>query len=54
MRAESVARRLLAMGVPVSDLQIAGVGERSVARQTKDGVREPQSRRVVVQLAPGN
>lgn len=47
-RARSVAEALVARGVPRDEIVIAGRGQRELAVQTADGVREPQNRRVVI------
>ena len=50
-RARAVEDAMLAQGVPVGAITTAGRGERDLAVQTGDGVREPENRRVVVALS---
>ncbi|UZW53832.1 OmpA family protein [Sphingobium sp. JS3065] len=52
MRADAVARILVAMGVPLSDMQISGAGERSPAHQPGHVPDDPLNRRVVVRIMP--
>jgi outer membrane protein assembly factor BamE (lipoprotein component of BamABCDE complex) len=52
MRADRVARRLVALGVALPRLQISGAGERSPARETHDGAPDPLNRRVTVTMMP--
>jgi iron complex outermembrane receptor protein len=47
-RAESVAAQLEKDGVPSSEIQIVAKGKRDLLVPTKDGVREPQNRRVQI------
>jgi len=49
-RAQSVKARLLALGVPESEIVIDAKGEREPLVPTEDGVREPQNRRVEIAL----
>ena len=51
-RANTVKDALVREGVPATSISVVGKGETSLLVQTKDGVREPQNRRVeiVVQL----
>ena len=51
-RANSVKEALIKEGVPATAITVIGKGETALLVQTKDGVREPQNRRVeiVVQL----
>lgn len=51
-RANSVKEALVKEGVPATAITVVGKGETTLLVQTKDGVREPQNRRVeiVVQL----
>ena len=53
MRADNVARRLVAMGVPLSKLQISGAGERSPARSSDGPAKEPLNRRVLLEWTVG-
>jgi iron complex outermembrane receptor protein len=47
-RAESVAAQLEKDGIPSSEIQIISKGKRDLLVPTKDGVREPQNRRVTI------
>jgi OOP family OmpA-OmpF porin len=47
-RAESVAAQLEKDGIPSSEIQIVARGKRDLLVPTKDGVREPQNRRVQI------
>ena len=47
-RAESVAARLEADGIPSSEIAIVAKGKHDLLVPTKDGVREPQNRRVTI------
>jgi outer membrane protein OmpA-like peptidoglycan-associated protein len=47
-RAESVASELEKQGVPASEIQLISKGKRDLLVPTKDGVREPQNRRVTI------
>jgi iron complex outermembrane receptor protein len=47
-RAESVAAELEKQGVPSSEIAIVAKGKRDLLVPTKDGVREPQNRRVQI------
>jgi len=51
-RAEAVRKALIAAGVPADRLSAEGRGKTDPQVSTKDGVREPQNRRVVVRF-PG-
>ncbi|KEQ52680.1 OmpA family protein [Sphingobium chlorophenolicum] len=53
MRADAVAGILVAMGVPLPDLQVSGAGERSPARRPEHVPDDPLNRRVVVRVMPG-
>ncbi|WP_176590804.1 OmpA family protein [Sphingobium sp. EM0848] len=53
VRADRVSKNLVALGVPLSNLQISGAGERSPARRGEDGMREPLNRRVMVMIMSG-
>jgi OOP family OmpA-OmpF porin len=50
-RAQAVADHLLELGVEAGTLKVDFEGERSPLVQTDDGVREPQNRRVEINLA---
>ncbi len=50
MRADAVARDLVAMGVPLSNLQISGAGERTPAHRSEGGAADPLNRRVLVRM----
>jgi outer membrane protein OmpA-like peptidoglycan-associated protein len=54
MRADAVAKALLALGLPAARLQISGAGKRSPAVETADGKAEPMNRRAVITIAHGN
>ena len=47
-RASAVKDALVREGVPAASIAIAGRGEESLLVTTKDGVREPQNRRVEI------
>jgi outer membrane receptor protein involved in Fe transport len=47
-RAESVAAELEARGIPASEIAIFAKGKKDLLVPTKDGVREPQNRRVQI------
>jgi iron complex outermembrane receptor protein len=47
-RAESVAAELEKDGIPSSEIVLASKGKRDLLVPTKDGVREPQNRRVTI------
>jgi TonB-dependent receptor len=47
-RAESVAARLEKDGIPASEIAIVAKGKRDLLVPTKDGVKEPQNRRVQI------
>jgi iron complex outermembrane receptor protein len=47
-RAESVAAQLEKDGIPSSEIEIVAKGKRDLLVPTKDGVREPQNRRVQI------
>lgn len=47
-RANSVKTALVAQGVAAEDISVVGRGEEALLVQTKDGVREPQNRRVEI------
>ena len=47
-RANAVATALERLGVPRSDMVVAGRGENDLRVPTADGVREPQNRRVEI------
>ncbi|MDP1670928.1 MAG: OmpA family protein, partial [Alphaproteobacteria bacterium] len=49
-RANAVKARLLALGVPESEISIDARGESDPLVPTEDGVREPQNRRVEIVL----
>ena len=50
-RAEAVAAALAERGVPRDELVLAWRGERDLAVETRDGVREPLNRRAEISLA---
>jgi OmpA-OmpF porin, OOP family len=52
-RARSVARALVARGVPESALDVQWFGESEPRIPTEDGVREPQNRRVEIGFGEG-
>ena len=52
-RAESVATRLEADGIPSSEIEIVAKGKRDLLVPTGDGVREPQNRRVQIVYSGG-
>ena len=52
-RANAVKDVLVQDGVPATAISVVGRGEDDLMVQTPDGVREPQNRRVVIQLGPG-
>jgi outer membrane protein OmpA-like peptidoglycan-associated protein len=47
-RANAVKNVLVKEGVPPASISVVGRGETSLLVQTKDGVREPQNRRVEI------
>jgi outer membrane protein OmpA-like peptidoglycan-associated protein len=47
-RAESVAAQLEKDGIPSSEIVLVSKGKRDLLVPTKDGVREPQNRRVTI------
>ena len=47
-RAESVATQFEKDGIPSSEIAIVAKGKRDLLVPTKDGVREPQNRRVTI------
>jgi outer membrane protein OmpA-like peptidoglycan-associated protein len=47
-RADSVAAELEKDGIPSSEIAIVAKGKRDLLVPTKDGVREPQNRRVTI------
>ena len=49
-RAEAVKAALVKMGVPESEISVVGKGKSAPLVATKDGVREPQNRRVEIML----
>jgi outer membrane protein OmpA-like peptidoglycan-associated protein len=49
-RANTVKNALVREGVPASAISVVGKGETDLLVQTADGVREPQNRRVVIDL----
>lgn len=51
-RANIVAETLVSMGARREAIEISGVGEKDLAVQTPDGVKEPKNRRAVVTLLP--
>lgn len=53
MRADMVAKSLVALGVPMANLQISGAGERSPAVALQGPIREPLNRRVIVRIMNG-
>lgn len=48
MRADAVAGKLIALGIPAARLQISGAGERSPALDKGNDTAEPLNRRVIV------
>ena len=52
-RAESVAARLEKDGIPSSEIDIVAKGKRDLLVPTKDGVKEPQNRRVQIVYSGG-
>ncbi len=52
-RAESVAAELEKQGIPSSEIAIVAKGKQDLLVPTKDGVREPQNRRVTIVYAGG-
>jgi len=52
-RAESVAAELEKDGIPSSEIEIVAKGKRDLLVPTKDGVKEPQNRRVQIVYAGG-
>ncbi len=51
-RANSVKDALVRDGVPATSISVVGKGETQLLVQTKDGVREPQNRRVEIVIQP--
>jgi len=49
-RAEMIASRLVASGVPADRIEVAARGEREPLIQTADGVPEPRNRRVEIKV----
>jgi len=49
-RAETVASRLVAAGVPAERIAVAGRGEREPLIPTNDEVAEPRNRRVEIKV----
>jgi outer membrane protein OmpA-like peptidoglycan-associated protein len=49
-RADAVRAELVRLGIPPDQISTAGRGERDPLVQTRDGVREPQNRRVEIVL----
>jgi outer membrane protein OmpA-like peptidoglycan-associated protein len=49
-RADAVRAELVRLGIPANQIATAGRGERDPLVQTRDGVREPQNRRVEIVL----
>ena len=49
-RAEAVKAELVRLGVPAANITTIGRGQEDLLVPTKDGVREPQNRRVEIQL----
>jgi outer membrane protein OmpA-like peptidoglycan-associated protein len=47
-RAEAVAAELEAKGIPAGEIEIIAKGKHDLLVPTKDGVREPQNRRVQI------
>lgn len=47
-RASSVKNALVKEGVPATSITVVGCGETALLVPTKDGVREPQNRRVEI------
>ena len=52
-RAESVAAELEKQGIPSSEIEIVAKGKHDLLVPTKDGVREPQNRRVTIVYGNG-
>jgi len=52
-RAESVSAQLQKDGIPASEIEIVAKGKRDLLVPTKDGVREPQNRRVTIVYGGG-
>ena len=52
-RAESVAAQLEKNGIALSEIEIVAKGKRDLLVPTKDGVREPQNRRVQIVFGSG-
>ena len=52
-RAESVAAQLEKDGIPASEIEIIAKGKRDLLVPTKDGVKEPQNRRVQIVYSGG-
>ncbi|HIJ38656.1 MAG TPA: OmpA family protein [Rhodospirillaceae bacterium] len=49
-RAEAVKAALVKLGIPAAEISVVGKGKGEQLVQTKDGVREPQNRRVQIVL----
>jgi outer membrane protein OmpA-like peptidoglycan-associated protein len=49
-RGESVKKQLIALGIPKEEITVVGKGKSDPLVPTKDGVREAQNRRVVINL----
>jgi len=49
-RAQMIAKRLIASGVPAGSVTVAGRGELEPLVQTPDGVAEPRNRRVEIKV----
>ena len=49
-RADAVKAELVRLGVPAANITTIGRGQEDLLVPTKDGVREPQNRRVEIQL----
>jgi outer membrane protein OmpA-like peptidoglycan-associated protein len=52
-RAQAVSNRLVELGVPRERIEPAARGEEDPLVPTADGVREPQNRRIEIDLASG-
>ena len=53
-RAENVRQYLAGRGIPEGAMRTEAFGESRPAVETADGVREPQNRRVEIQMGPGS
>ncbi|SKA31105.1 OmpA family protein, partial [Enhydrobacter aerosaccus] len=49
-RANAVKDALVRNGVPATAISVVGKGEQGLLVPTADGVREPQNRRVVIEI----